>query len=316
MKRAQFIFSAIVSLVFLFLLVPCTGAATLTYGPLVGSVTDTSANIWIRSDSAASAVVQYQVSGGNWSQPSQSAAVSLTAGNDFTGALFLTNLSAATSYDYRVLLDGVVQSASTSVFKSLPAQGTPGRFTFVFGADIQQDQKPHTIFGRLAAQQADFALLMGNTTYSDLSSPAATEADFWTAYKANRADSFFQSFANRTPIFTVWNDHDYGTNDSDSSYALKSASRAAFGKYWANPPYVESNASVYYKFSAADTDFFVLDTRFNRVPGATLLGATQLQWLKNQLLASTATFKFVVSPDMVSDFGTTGADSWAGARAN
>src|SRR5215467_7811872 len=104
MKRAQLVFAPLVFLIFLILVVPCTSAAILTHGPLVGSVTDTSASIWIRSDSAASAVVQYQVSGGNWSQPSQSTAISLTAGNDFTAALFLTNLSAATSYDYRIML--------------------------------------------------------------------------------------------------------------------------------------------------------------------------------------------------------------------
>src|ERR1043165_3781557 len=85
-------------------------AATLTHFPLVGAVTDTSANIWIRSDVAvASAVVQYQPTGGNWSQPLQSAAVSLLAGNDLTGTFSLNNLSASTSYDYRVILDGVIQ---------------------------------------------------------------------------------------------------------------------------------------------------------------------------------------------------------------
>src|SRR5713226_7110588 len=60
-------------------------AASLTHSPMVGAVTDTSANIWIRSSAAASAVVQYQPAGGNWVQALSSAAVSLVAGNDFTG---------------------------------------------------------------------------------------------------------------------------------------------------------------------------------------------------------------------------------------
>src|SRR5713226_9184895 len=112
-------------------------AATLSHLPMVGAVTDTSANIWIRSDVAvASAIVQYQPSGGNWSQPLQSAAVSLIAGNDFTGTVSLTSLSASTSYDYRVILDNVLQTTSTSVFKTLPPTGTGAQFTFVFGADL------------------------------------------------------------------------------------------------------------------------------------------------------------------------------------
>src|SRR3989442_10557977 len=68
-------------------------AANLTHFPMLGAVTDTTLNIWIRSDAAASAVVQYQPTGGNWSQPLQSAAVNLVAGNAFHGRYFLTNPS-------------------------------------------------------------------------------------------------------------------------------------------------------------------------------------------------------------------------------
>src|SRR5262249_35201553 len=86
-------------------------------------------------------------------------------------------------------------------------------------------------------------------------------------------------------------------------------------KYWANPPYVEQNASIYYKFSVADVDFFMLDSRWNRVVGSTMLGAVQLQWLKNGLSTSTARFKFIVSPDIITDLGTTGSDAWSGFPA-
>src|SRR6185295_15047710 len=117
-------------------------AAVLTHSTLVGAVTDTTANIWMRSDVAVStAVVQYQPAGGNWSQPFQSGSVSLTAANDFTGTVALTNLSASTSYDYRVVLDGVVQSGSTAGVKTLPVTGAGSQFTFMFGADLQQDQR-------------------------------------------------------------------------------------------------------------------------------------------------------------------------------
>ena len=311
----EYIATLILAFICLPLLVLPVTAATLTHSTLIGAVTDTSANIWMRSDVAvSSAVVQYQLAGGNWSQPSQSAAVSLTAANDFTGAVSLTNLSPATLYDYRILLDGVVQPTGTATFKTFPASGTGAQFTFVFGADMQQDQRPHTIFGKIGTQQPDFAVFLGDNVYSDIPAPAQTEADFWTAYKTNR-DAWFQSFVNHTPVFTIWDDHDYGIDNADSTYPLKKLSRAAFGKYWANPTYVEQNASIYYKFSVADVDFFMLDSRWNRVLGKTMLGATQLQWLKDGLLASTAKFKFIVSPDIVSDLGTTGSDAWSGYPA-
>jgi hypothetical protein len=88
---SEIIIQLLVGLIFLGLLVPCANGATLTHSAMVGAVTDTSANIWIRSDVAVtSAVVQYQPTGGNWSQPSQSASVSLVVANDFTGTLSLS----------------------------------------------------------------------------------------------------------------------------------------------------------------------------------------------------------------------------------
>src|SRR5438309_2770621 len=143
----------IIAIICLGLFPSAVKAAALTHAPLVGAVTDISANIWIRSDAAASVIIQYQPAGGNWSQPLQSAAVSLLAGNDFTGTISLTNLSAGSSYDYRVILDGVVQATSAATFKTLPATGAGAQFSFVFGANLQQDQRPYTIFNNIAAQQ-------------------------------------------------------------------------------------------------------------------------------------------------------------------
>lgn len=283
--------------------------AVLTHSPMLGAVTDTTIKIWVRANGTASASVQYQPAGGNWSQAQTAGPVNLVAGNDFTGVVSISGLSPGSLYDYRVVLDGVIQPGSTSVFKTLPSTGTGSQVTFVFGADIHQNYQPHYIFDRIVARQPSFAILMGDQMYADLDS--GTEMDFWDAYRNNR-DLSFQSFARRVPLFTTWDDHDYGNNDTDQFYPLKVESRAAFGKYWANPPYVERDASIYYKFSAGDTEFFMLDTRWNRNPGITMLGLAQLQWLKNQLLASTAKFKFIVSSVPWNDFGTTGNDSWVG----
>jgi phosphodiesterase/alkaline phosphatase D-like protein len=306
MKMLRY-FPVIVSVSLLW--VQTASTAVLTHSPMLGAVTDTTIKVWVRADSQVSASVQYQLSGGNWSQPLTSGSVSLVSQNDFTGVISITGLSASRLYDYRVLLNGVVQAGSTADFQTLPPKGSGARFSFVFGADIDQHFKPHTIFDKMALHQPDFAILLGDLIYADLQT--GTEADFWAVYKDNR-DAAMQAFASQVPIFATWDDHDYGDNDEDKYYPLKTQSRAAFGKYWPNPPYVEQNASIYYKFSAANTDFFMLDDRWNRDPGVTMLGATQLQWLKNQLLASTAKFKFIISAVEVSDFGTTGNDSWIG----
>ncbi|GEM_PF-2997140 len=286
-----------------------TQAAALTHSPMLGAATDTTIKIWVRASGLASASIQYQPAGGDWSQALNAGPVNLIAGNDFTGVVPINGLSPASLYDYRVALGGIIQSGSTSVFRTLPPSGTGSQITLVFGADIHQSYQPHYLFDRMAARQPDFAILMGDQMYADLFS--GTEMDFWNAYRNNR-DLSFQNFAKRIPIFATWDDHDYGNNDEDQFYPLKAQSRAAFGKYWANPAYVELDASIYYKFLVGDTEFYMLDTRWNRNPGVTMLGAAQLQWLKDQLLVSTARFKFIVSSVPWNDFTTTGNDSWVG----
>jgi phosphodiesterase/alkaline phosphatase D-like protein len=162
MIGSKFMLHLIFAMICIGLLTSPAKAATLTHYPMVGAATDSTVNIWLRSDAAALAIVEYQPAGENWSQPLQSAAVSLAAENDFTGTVSLTNLSAGSLYDYRIRFDGAIQPG-TSIFKTLPSQGTPAQFTFVFGADIQQDQRPHTVFGKIAARRPDFAVLIGDT---------------------------------------------------------------------------------------------------------------------------------------------------------
>ena len=283
---------------------------------MLGAVTDTSIKIWVRSDVQATAVVEYQLADGNWSQPLQSSSVTLIATNDFTGIISILNLASSTTYDYRVLLDGVIQQGSVSKLKTLPAIGFPSKIKFAFGSDILEDQKPFDVFYQVGLHNPDLMLFLGDNMYLDQPEQLIPgfESNFWIKYKGNR-DAAYQAFANHTPIFAIWDNHDYGGTDPDKYYEYKTQSRAAFGKYWPNPTYVEQDASIYYKFRAGDAEFFALDNRWNMVHGVTMLGAAQLTWLKNSLLSSTAKFKFILSPVTFSDFATAGYDTWRGFPA-
>ena len=108
----------------------------LSHSPLVGAISETSVNVWMRATANAAARVQYQVQGADWSAPLQSADVNLIAPNDYTGVASLTGLSPVTTYEYRVLFNNEIQSG-LSTFKTLPARGGTGsQFSFAFGADI------------------------------------------------------------------------------------------------------------------------------------------------------------------------------------
>jgi len=72
--------------------------------------------------------------------------------------------------------------------------------------------------------------------------------------------------------------------------------------YWPNKTYGEDEQGVYHSFSWSDAEFFLCDDRWFRDASEmeeldgkkAMLGKKQLEWLKNKLVHSKATFKFIV----------------------
>jgi alkaline phosphatase D len=100
--------------------------------------------------------------------------------------------------------------------------------------------------------------------------------------------------------YAIWDDHDYGPNDSDRTYRDKAITLEAFKDFWANPPYgMNGEKGITTMFEWGDAQFFLLDNRSYRNPNymrtaeKTILGREQLDWLIESLASSTARFKFV-----------------------
>ena len=109
--------------------------------------------------------------------------------------------------------------------------------------------------------------------------------------------------------YAIWDDHDYGPNDSDGRFELKETSLDLFKSYWGNKTFGEpDNAGTYHRFKWSDCDFFCMDDRYYRAanvlpdsvggkpnPNKPFYGRKQLDWLKNLLISSSSTFKFIVT---------------------
>jgi alkaline phosphatase D len=110
-----------------------------------------------------------------------------------------------------------------------------------------------------------------------------------------------QELLSSTAHAAIWDDHDYGPNDSDKTYFLREESYALYKSYWPNPSFGSTNDGVYHVLHLNGVDVFMLDTRYHRQPNKLdienkqLLGEGQWRWLQNELLASTADFKLIVS---------------------
>ena len=108
----------------------------------------------------------------------------------------------------------------------------------------------------------------------------------------------YKTFLSSTPHYAIWDDHDYGPNDSDRRWALKDSALAIFKSFWPNtyPEQPQFNGN-YFSFRYYDAEFFMTDDRYFRDPvgdsAASFLGENQMVWLKNKLQLSDATFKFI-----------------------
>ena len=167
---------------------------------------------------------------------------------------------------------------------------------------------------------------MEEPRHEDKSKPAETLAEFRGNYKYNLIDKNVRAFNAEVPIFTQWDDHEVTNNwwpgepltraeHQRKKYVEKNtlllAARAsrAFHEYM---PMVETPAEpgrVYRKISYGPlVNVFMLYERSYRGPNgedkqetygpdAYFLGATQVAWLKRELMASKATWK-VIAADM------------------
>jgi len=117
-----------------------------------------------------------------------------------------------------------------------------------------------------------------------------------------------QKFMASMPQYSIWDDHDYGPNDIGKSYILKEESRKIFMNYSCNPSYGQKSEGIYSVVSYGDVDIFLTDDRYFRSeddmpdsingkanPDKTYFGKMQLDWLKNALLFSKATFKVIAT---------------------
>jgi alkaline phosphatase D len=176
--------------------------------------------------------------------------------------------------------------------------GTP------YGGDL-------SIFETMAKEKAAFMLWLGDNWYT-------REVDYsdrwglWYRASHGRSHPSMQNFLKSTSHIGIWDDHDFGPNDIGTNYILKDESRKIFHSYFPNTSAGFNNEGIYTMYSYADVDIFMMDDRWWRSadetkdsvdgkpnPAKTLWGKQQMEWLKNSLRFSSATFKIIATGSQV-----------------
>jgi alkaline phosphatase D len=126
------------------------------------------------------------------------------------------------------------------------------------------------------------------------------------------------SLGRHTPIWSTWDDHDFGGNDTDGNVADKETIRRVFAEYRANREFGDGKEGIYTRFRRGPLEVFVLDARYFAQTGAspvdpdkpTCLGSKQWSWLLAGLRESSADFKIIASGQIWDDKTNSEKDDW------
>lgn len=286
-------------------------------GPMLGPVELRDAKIWVEvSPEVKSVALQYQKKG---AADRKTVLYKGVLGNDFNPVQFTVGgLDMNTTYSYSVMINGK-PSGKDGEFTTKELwqwrKDAPD-FSFLTGSCsyfnepvFDRPGKPYggdsSIFETMAREKSAFMLWLGDAWYTR-EVDYYSEWGLWYRASLDRATPVMQPFLKAMPQVAIWDDHDYGPNDIGKNYVLKEASRRIWMNYWCNPSYGENGQGTYSQLSWGDADIFLTDNRWWRSadrmkdsvngkpnPDKEMLGKTQLEWLKNALLYSNATFKII-----------------------
>lgn len=284
-------------------------------GPMVGASGPNHFTIWVRASGAFPVQLEFSTDR-EFANLRASGPAMPHPGSDYCVTLRAENLRPDTRYFYRLRFAGALDRHQPLPFHTRTAPQGPADFRVAFGSccRIQLDRE-QPIFDVVRALEPDMFLWLGDNIYADSDQPSAL-ADL---YRRQRVVERLEPLLRTTPQLAIWDDHDFGFNDSDGTSPIKRQALDLFKSYWANPSYGQDSApGVYFKHSHGGVDFFFLDGRFHRdpsstpdTPSKTMLGASQKAWLKAELAKSRAPFKILVSGGGWSSAEGKGGDSWA-----
>ena len=258
----------------------------------------TSALVWIQADAPGPVVVSWRTAA---SDAAQRLELDARAADDNVVVARLTGLVPGERSDYTIVAGGETH-AGTVRAQPWWRQATAARdITIALGscfflADAdrrwpgQDYGDGYGIFAAIAARKPDLMLWLGDNLYyqrPDFLDPASLAA----RHRRQRGFEPLQELLTAAPQLAIWDDHDYGPNDSDASYVLKGETLKLFRRYWPNPSFgLPDVPGVFGHVLWGDVHLFLLDDRYHRSPdkwpeGAdkTMFGARQLEWLKQAL---------------------------------
>lgn len=296
-----------------------TGRRRLVAGPMLGAPAPDRLRVWAQANEPCR--LQLEVRPGSGAGETRlSPMVEVGEAEDCCAVLEVAGLAADSDYHYRVLVEGVPDPYLGRLLplraRTAPPEGERRAFRLAFGSCARYAEDPQQpIWQAVQAARPDLFLWLGDNIYAESPSVDSLRRE----YRRQRAVPGFQPLARSVPQLAIWDDNDYGLNDSDRTSPIREDALAVFKRYWANPAYgLPAAPGVFFQQSYGAVELFCLDDRYWRDPNGepdgpdkTLLGQAQREWLLEGLKRSRAVFKLIACGCGWSRAKGPGEDAWS-----
>lgn len=295
------------------------GATTPSSATVVAKVTDGPVSVEVDTDPNMTSAITF-------------GPISVDA--DGVARVPISGLGADTKYYHRVLDNGATDLTIGS-FHTHPPLGEPSDFTIAAascagaspvvpgeGAVLASNKlSNHTVFDTIAGTEPLMFLHMGDLHYYDLGAePSSVAPGTLANYRRSYDDVLLQprqaNLYRSVAWNYVWDDHDYGPNNSDRTLPTKDNAHTAYRERVPHYPLPGGSGPIYQSWTIGRILFIASDVRTERSPNddpdgpnKSMLGEAQKAWMRGVLENSDAAFLCWITPS-VWHHVTNGIDTW------
>ncbi len=287
--------------------------ALLQSGPMVGYSQMLEVALWVQTKEPAKVQIAYWEQG-NPTQRMLTDPMRTEKASAFTAKLFADKVQPSKIYDYQLFINNKpIAFDYPTTFKTQTLwqwrtdapdfKVAVGSCSYVNDPPYDRPGTPYggeyDIFTNIHKMRPDVMLWLGDNVY-------LREADWYSRtgimyrYTHSRSLPELQPLLASAHHYAIWDDHDFGPNDSDGSFPMKETTLEAFRLFWANPTSgINGQPGITSHFQWNDIDFFLLDNRYHRNADLrrsgerAMLGKEQIEWLIDGLVNSRAPFKMI-----------------------
>lgn len=238
-----------------------------------------------------------------WSEPKP-----VTLDTNRVVSFAITDLEPGTDYHYAVEVDGELDVVRSGQFSTPPDAAFS--FSIAMGSCAIVGSNG-SVYDTIRELDPLMFLALGDFHYGNI------ETNDLARFRSTLDETLSSPSQSRlylsTPIAYLWDDHDFGGNNSNAASASAPAAQASYREYV--PHYeLQDDRAIFQAFTLGRVRFLITDTRSER-EGDTMLGAAQIDWLEQEMIAARDANQLIVwanSVPWIAEAGSGTGDEWGG----